>query len=221
MKIRDLYRIKKFPVVTLVLVMISFIMSCMVWTMPELYDYLCIETRPQYIWQYFSGCFIHNIEPRWVMWVHMGMNFIGLVPLGIITEKMIGTKNTFFLFLGELGVMAACLQMVSWNQPGKASGISCIVYAFATVAFYCVYKVIKRRELSCFRQPLFYYCVFELFGMLQMLLMMNPMNAIMSFTGHVSGIIVGVIATALMSKEINRKIAEWGMNNGYGGLQKI
>jgi len=208
MRIRDLYRIEGFPVVTLVLALISFSMSCLVWMVPELYDVLCIETRPQNIWQYFSGCFIHNVEPKWVMWVHMGMNFMGLIPLGIITEKVIGTKHTFFLFFGELGVTAVILQVVSLNKPGQASGISTITYAFATVAFYCVFKVIKRKEVSCFKQPLFYYCMFELIGMLQMLLMLNPMNAIMSFAGHVSGIIVGVIAIALTSEKINRRIAE-------------
>lgn len=207
MKIRDLYRIKGFPVVTVVLVIVSFVLSCVVWAKPELYEYLCIETRPTYMWQYFSGCFIHNIEPRWIMWIHMGMNFMGLIPLGIITEKVIGSKNTFAVFVVELVVTAVVLQVVSWNHPGQASGISTITYAFATVAFYCVYIVIKRRDASCFKQPLFYYCAFELVGMLQMLLMMNPLNAIMSFTGHVSGIVVGVITIVLLSKAITEKIA--------------
>ncbi len=209
MKIKDLYRIKGFPIVTMILVIVSLAMSCLVWMIPEWYDLLCIETRPQHIWQYFSGCFIHNVEPRWAMWVHMGMNFMGLIPLGIITEKVIGTKRTCFLFLGELLVTAVCIQMVSWDQPGQSSGISTITYAFATVAFYCVYKVIKKKQVSCLKQPLFYYCAFELIGMLQMLLMMNPMNALMAFTGHVSGIIVGAIAIALTSKTIIRKIDEY------------
>ncbi len=216
MKIRDLYRIKGFPVVTVTLAIISFVLSCVVWMIPELYEYLCIETRPQYIWQYFSGCFIHNIEPRWVMWVHMGMNFMGLIPLGIITEKVIGSKNVFVLFLAELVVTAVSLQAVSFRKPGQASGISTITYAFATVAFYCVYLVIKRREASWVKQPLFYYCVFELVGMLQMLLMMNPFNAIMSFTGHVSGILVGVITIVLLSKTITEKIVNMGDNRDEG-----
>ncbi len=210
MKISDLYRIKGFPVVTIVLVIISFIMSCIVWMIPSLYECLCIETRPQYIWQYFSGCFIHNIEPRWAMWIHMGMNFMGLIPLGIMTEKVIGSRKTFFLFLGELIFGAFCLQIVSWNQPGQASGISTITYAFATVAFYCVYKVIQRKTVPCFKQPLFYYCLFELVGMLQMLLMMNPWNARMSFAGHISGIIVGGITIVLLGGTINQKITEMG-----------
>ncbi len=216
MKIRDLYRIKGFPIVTAVLVIISFVMSCVVWMIPELYEYLCIETRPKYIWQYISGCFIHNIEPRWVIWIHMGMNFMGLIPLGIITEKVIGSKKTFFLFLGELMATAVCLQIVSWNRPGQASGISTITYAFATVAFYCVYVVIKRKEVSCFKQPLFYYCLFELVGMLQMLFMMNPLNAIMSFAGHVSGIVVGGITIVLLSKTITQKITNMGYNRNEG-----
>lgn len=206
MRIKDLYKIKGFPFVTVSLAVTSFIMSVLVWLVPDLFDYLCIETRPQYIWQYFSGCFIHGIEPRWVMWLHMGMNFMGLLPLGIITEKVIGTKKTFFLFLAELVVTAVCLQLVTWNNPGQASGISTITYAFATVAFYCIYVVIRRKEVSCFKQPLFYYVVFELVGMLQMLVMMNPVNAVMSFTGHVSGIIVGVIAVAFTAKDIKFKI---------------
>lgn len=218
MRIRDLYRIKGFPVVTVVLTVISFLLSCTVWLIPERFDYLCIETRPQYIWQYFSGCFIHNIEPRWVMWVHMIMNFMGLVPLGIITEKVLGSKRTLFLFLSELIVTAICIQVVSWNNPAKVSGISTITYAFATVAFYCVYIVIKRKEVSCFKQPFFYYLLFEFVGMLQMLIMLNPINAIMSFAGHVSGIVVGAIAIVLTARDIKNNINLEGICNENEGI---
>lgn len=206
MKIRDLYRIKGVPLVTIILAVVSFVLSCVVWLRPEWYDYLCIETRPQHIWQYFSGCFIHNVEPRWGMWVHMGMNFMGLLPLGIITEKVIGSRRTFILFLTELVATAVCLQVVTWNAPAKASGISTITYAFATVGFYCSYVVLRRGKVSCWRQPLFYYCLFEGIGMIQMLIMMNPINAITSFTGHVSGIVVGVVGIMLTKKDIERKI---------------
>ena len=206
MRIRDLYGIKGFPYVTVILSIFSFVLSCVVWLNPELFDFLCIETRPKYFWQYFIGCFIHSVEPRWSMWIHMGMNFMGLIPLGIITEKVIGTKKMFWLFLGELVATAVILQLVTLSNPGKASGISSISYAFATVAFYCVYKVIKKKEVSCLKQALFYYCVFEFWGMLQMLLLMNPVNAPMSFAGHISGIVVGIIAIILTEKTINYKI---------------
>lgn len=206
MRIRDLYRIKGFPFVTVILAIFSFVVSCVVWLKPELFDFLCIETRPKYFWQYFSGCFIHSVNPRWSMWIHMGMNFMGLIPLGIITEKVIGTKNMFGLFLGELAATAVTLQAVSLSNPGQASGISTISYAFATVAFYCIYKVIKKKEVPCVKQALFYYCMFECWGMLQMLLMQNPINAPMSFAGHISGIVVGIIAIILTSKTIQCKI---------------
>lgn len=208
MRIRDLYRIKGFPYITVILAIFSFVASCVVWLKPELFDFLCIETRPKYFWQYFSGCFIHSVEPRWSMWIHMGMNFMGLIPLGIITEKVIGTRNILLLFLGELVATAVLLQIVSLSNPGQASGISPICYAFATVAFYCVYKVIKKKEVPCMKQLLFYYCIFEFWGMLQMLILQNPVNAPMSFAGHISGIVVGIIAIMLTSKTIHCKIGD-------------
>ena len=206
MRIRDLYKIKGFPIVTVVLAVVSFVLSFVVWLKPELFEYLCIETRPQYFWQYFSGCLIHSVNPSWSMWIHIGMNFMGLIPLGIITEKIIGAKNMFWLFLGELTATAVVLQAVSLSKPGQASGISSISYAFATVAFYCVYRVIKKKEASCVKQGLFYYCVFEFWGMLQMLLLQNPINAPMSFAGHISGIVVGVITIMLTKRTIYGKI---------------
>lgn len=206
MKIKDLYKVKGFPVVTVILAVVSLSLSFLVWIKPELYDYLCIETKPQYAWQYFSGCFIHNIKPHWVMWVHMLMNFMGLIPLGCITEKMIGSRKTFVLFIAELVVTAVCIQVVSRNNPTQMAGISTITYAFATVAFYSIFLVIKKKEVSCFKQPFFYYCAFEFVGMLQMLLVMNPVNAAASFAGHLSGIIVGFITVAFTKEHIKDKI---------------
>lgn len=210
MKLSDLYKIKGFPVVTVTLTVISFVLSCIVWLEPALFDYLCIETRPQFFWQYFSGCFIHNIEPKWVMWVHMIMNFMGLVPLGIIVEKVLGSKKIFLLFLTELVVTAASLQIASFNNPTKISGISTITYAFATVAFYCIFLVLKKKETHYLKQPLFYYFAFQFWGMLQMLLMMNPVNALTSFVGHISGIVVGIVVVILTAKEIKEKICMKG-----------
>ena len=220
MKFSDLYKIKGFPVVTVTLTVISFVMSCTVWLVPTLFDYLCIETRPQYFWQYFSGCFIHNIEPKWVMWVHMIMNFMGLVPFGIIVEKVLGSKKTFLIFLAELVVTAVSLQLASFNNPTKISGISTITYVFATVAFYCIFLVLKKKETSCFKQPLFYYFIFQFWGMLQMLIMMNPVNALTSFVGHISGIVVGIVTVLFAAKEIKEKICVKGNKWKDESIQK-
>lgn len=206
MRFSSLYKMKGFPIVIISLTAVSFVMSCTVYLVPELFDYLCIETRPGYVWQYFSGFFIHNIEPKWVMWVHMGMNFMGLVPLGIIVEKVLGSKKAFFLFVAELLVSAVSLQLATLQNPTRISGISTITYAFATVAFYCVYLVLKRKDYPCYKQPLFYYFIFQFWGMLQMLIMQNPINALPSFVGHVSGIVVGVVIILLTSREIKEKI---------------
>ncbi len=200
MKISDLYRIKGFPIITVSLAIISFIMSCIVcYLIPNQFDMFCLSTRPAYVWQYFSGILIHNIEPSWVMWVHMIMNFMGLIPLGIILEKVIGSRSTFALFLTEAVVTAVSFQVVTWNQPGQAVGISSVGYAFATVGFYCIFLVLKKRKKTCYKQQLFYYFLFEFFGMLSML---NPMNSMVSFVLHISGVVVGGIWIFIFRKKI-------------------
>ncbi len=205
MKISDLYRIKGFPWITVVLAVISFILSGIVcYLIPERFGMFCLTTRPHYIWQHMTGILIHNIEPRWVMWVHMIMNFMGLIPLGIIVEKVIGSKCTFALFMIEAVVTAVSFQVVTWNQPGQAAGISSVGYAFATVGFYCIFLVLKKRETPCYKQPLFYYFLFEFFGMLSML---NPMNSMVSFVLHISGVIVGGI-WIFINREIFTSIAK-------------
>ncbi len=202
MKIRDLYKIKGFPYVTTVLAVISFILSCIVcYLIPEQFGSLCLQTRPEYMWQYFSGIFIHNIEPQWVMWVHMIMNFMGLIPLGIIVEKVIGSRSILWLFLVEVLVTAICFQVVTWSHPGQASGISSVGYAFATVGFYCIFRVLGKKETVFYKQPLFYYFLFEFLGMLSML---NPMSSMTSFVLHISGVAVGVIWIIIMKKEFEK-----------------
>lgn len=206
MKISDLFKVKGFPVVIVTISTITFILSCTVLLfIPQAFDSLCLETRPDYVWQYFSGIFIHNIEPEWVMWVHMIMNFMALIPFGIIVEKIIGSKHALILFLIEWIVTAICFQLVTWNNPGQACGISTIEYAFATVGFYCIYIVLKSGKVSFYRQPLFYYFLFELFGMLGML---NPMSSMTSFVLHISGVVVGIAYIVFKKKAIRTGIEQ-------------
>lgn len=40
--------------------------------------------------------------------------------------------------------------------------------------------------------------------------MMNPVNALTSFVGHISGIVVGIVVVILTAKEIKEKICMKG-----------
>lgn len=205
MRIRDLYRLEGKPIVTMSLAIISFVMSCVVcYVIPERFNVFCLQTRPEYMWQYVSGVFIHNIEPSPVMWIHIIMNFMGLIPLGIIVEKVIGSKSTLLLTLVETGVTAICFQIITWNNPGQACGISTICYVFATVGFYCIFLVIRRREAVLHKQILFYYFFYEFVGMLSMLV--NPMLSMNSLILHASGVVIGMIWIVAMKKRIDDKI---------------
>lgn len=207
MRIRDLYRLEGKAVVTIILAMFSFIMSFTVcYVIPESFEDICLKTRPEYGWQYFSGILIHNIEPKLAMWIHMIMNFMGLIPLGIIVEKVIGSRNTLLLILVEILVTAICFQVITWNNPGQACGISTLCYAFATVGFYCIFLVLRKREVAWHKQVLFYYFLYEFIGMLSMLV--NPMLNMKSLILHLSGIVIGVIWILIMKEKIQEKILD-------------
>lgn len=203
MKIKDLYRIKGFPIVTAAAAAASFLLSLVVWLKPELFDSLCLQTNPQYIWQYATGCFIHSIEPRWAMWIHLVMNFMGLIPLGILTEKTMGSRNALYLLLTELAATAILHQLLTRNAPAQACGISTVCYAFAAVGFFSILTVLKDKSVSRVRQPLFWYFLFELLGMLSLL---NPMRGATSLLLHASGILTGGVFAFLFRNRIRTKI---------------
>lgn len=60
MKIRDIYEWKGIPIVTIILTIISFTISCMVcFVLPERFGEFCLQTKPEHIWQYenaFAFC---------------------------------------------------------------------------------------------------------------------------------------------------------------------
>lgn len=205
MKIKELYHIKGFPVVIVTLALVSFVASVGVWLFPKWFDVLCMQTNARYLWQYLTGALIHNIDPVWVMWVHMGMNFMGLIPLGIIVEKVLSSRSILGLFLVEWIGSAILFQLVSVNNSTKACGISAIVYAFGTVGFYCIFVALKKGTTPCYKQPLFYYFLYELIGMLSML---NPMSGITIFMMHFSGIVTGVGMILIKRKAIIETIMQ-------------
>lgn len=201
MKITDLYRREGYPIVITVLALVSFTASCAVLLVPEWFDQLCLQTNADHMWQYMTGVLIHHIHPWWVMWIHLGMNFMSLIPLGIIVEKVLGSRMTLYIILTEWFVTAVVFQLVSSKIPTTACGISTIEYALAIVGFYCIYVTLRTGNTNTrfYKQPLLYYFLFELLGMLGML---NPAKGIVPWSLHISGVIVGFLFLLILRKRI-------------------
>ena len=92
--------LKKYPVVvTLALVCLLFAVVTSFYE--GMYDLFAFHSRPVYFWQYFSGTFIHGSKgaPLWFLWVHLGMNYLMILPFGCVLEARAGSRNTFLVFV--------------------------------------------------------------------------------------------------------------------------
>jgi membrane associated rhomboid family serine protease len=200
-----LYAIKRIPYVILTITAICVVASIAVFIVPAWFDILCIKTSPEHIWQYASGIFIHGVNPRWFMWMHLGMNLLALLPFGILVEKMIGSKRTLFLFFAEWIVSVVLFQILTAANPHTTVGISTVAYAFATVALYYAYLVRKRNRKAFFKQPLSIFYLVEGLGMLSLL---NPMAGMASLLMHFSGVIIGIIYIIIDKRFIHSKLED-------------
>lgn len=188
----------KKPIVTMLIVIICTVLSVIVYCNPELFGQMCLATKPVNIWQYFSGCFIHVVEPRVAFWIQLIMNFMGLIPMGCMIEKRYGSKKVFILFVAEIIVTALLFQLVTWSKPSEAAGISSVMYAFGTVGFYCLYKEMREKKKEFWKKPVSYYFVFIGLGMLTNI---APMGSVVSMVLHSSGIVLGGIFVILNIQE--------------------
>lgn len=199
MKLTSLFKRKNTPWVVYIVCFISIVLSVLVFIKPELFDTLAMWTKPEHFWQYISGIFVHGAKPRWFLWVHLGMNMLGLIPFGIIVEKALGSKKSLYLFAAEWAVTAVLFQIIHYGSHSSAAGISSIEYAYATAAIPFVWHVFRVEGKRIFKQPLTYYFIFEYFGMLSLL---NPMMGMASLLLHTSGIVVGIMFLLFNKKSI-------------------
>lgn len=125
--------LKKYPVVvTLALVCLLFAVVTSFYE--GMYDLFAFHSRPVYFWQYFSGTFMHGSKgaPLWFLWVHLGMNYLMILPFGCVLEARVGSRNTFLVFVVSVILSSAVFQILLWGQDELACGVSAVGYGFVT-----------------------------------------------------------------------------------------
>jgi len=167
---------------------------------PGLFENLCYKTRPEHFWQVFSGAFVHNIDPTTIFFVHLGMNLIGLVPFGILLEKRMGRKMLDIFTLIVWLATSLLFQLITWNNPSTAAGISAIGYAYAGAGFTFVFPLLKGHWKEAAKQPLFWFFAFEAFGLLSQL---NPLLGMTSLLLHSFGLLLGIGFGLIVHKKKN------------------
>lgn len=145
-----MHLLKKYPVVTM-LTVICFLFAIATQINRGMYDMFSYHSVPKHFWQYFSGAFMHGSEiaPAWFLWVHLSMNLLMIIPFGILLEKNMGTKTTFWVFLIALIMCSVMFQILMHGKDEVATGISAIGYAFVAGGVVQICKSWKHYSVKC------------------------------------------------------------------------
>ncbi|MDE6906333.1 MAG: rhomboid family intramembrane serine protease [Lachnospiraceae bacterium] len=175
--------IKKYPVVTM-LTVICLLFAIATQINSGMYDMFSFHSIPKHFWQYFSGAFMHGSEiaPAWFLWVHLIMNFLMIIPFGILLEKNKGSKITFWVFFVALIMCSVAFQILLHGKDEVATGISAIGYAFVTggVAQIC-------RLWKCYSVKS--RIIYILLCLLAVIMLLPMITGWVSTCLHISGII--------------------------------
>ncbi|MDD5934094.1 MAG: rhomboid family intramembrane serine protease [Clostridiales bacterium] len=204
MGLRTLYQKKKVPFVTIVFTLLCITACSATYIKPYLYNYLALFDHENRTNQYITFLFVHGNEPHGIQWMHLGMNLLGLLPFGILAEKLLGHIRVAVLFLVEWGVTLGIFLFLPKDPGANIAGISTVVYALAVLAAVCLIKIAKKDGRKIYKQPLTIFFLVELLGMLSLL---NPIAMSgLALALHASGIAVGVLAAVLWNKKLDRAI---------------
>lgn len=122
--------LKKYPVV-IALTAVCFVFAAVTTFWVGMYDLFAFHSKPVYIWQYFSGTFMHGSKGA-PLWVHLFMNCLMTIPFGCVLEARTGSRNTFLVFLASMLLSSIAFQVLLYGQDELACGISAVGYAFVT-----------------------------------------------------------------------------------------
>lgn len=196
-----MFSTKRIPFCTVLLSVFTVCLTTLGAAFPRLFTLLAMWSQPEHWWQYASGIFLHGIEPAGFWAIHLGLNLLGLLPMGTLLERTYGTKAATLLFLAEWIVTAALFQLLHLGEHTYAVGMSTVAYAFAAGALPIILHRIRTDSRRKTRQPLFYYALFEYFGLLSML---NPANGVATLLLHVSGFLTGGLFALFQKLRLRR-----------------
>lgn len=190
-----------FPLISFLLML-----TCAIVTIPtafqnKLYYVFSLRSNPFYFWQVFSGIFEHSIFPSWFIWPHFLGNMSIVLLFGILIERLLGSGK--MLILTTIGAISyvSFFQIRFIGQTTSGSGASGIVYSYAPVALYILWKFIKKVEYNQWKDIILYLLGFEF------LFIWGFVTAVSSWMGtniyHAVATITGICFLLIFKKHIN------------------
>lgn len=137
------------------------------------------------IWRAITPIFVHGSP------LHLAMNMMGLVVLGRLAERLVGTPRyaLMVLILGALPMMLACLMPMEWDGSPRTYGISGLVYGLAAFLWL----------LSSNRPELGFQIPNSFIVLMLVVIALGFMNVIggLSNWGHLGGFVTGLALAAM------------------------
>ncbi len=207
MTMKDIFSIgKKYTPISFVLSVTCVFVSCLTVWNHNIWELLAYWSNPQYPWQYLSGAFVHGClifseSPVWFVWIHLFLNLLMILPLGILLEKILGSAKLMELFVFSWLICSVVYQILLWDQHIPASGISAIGYSFWPGTVYVLLKIFKENRNAFFHLPSNYFYITIL--SLMVIMLIPAITGMVSFELHISGVIVGLIFALRNKKTID------------------
>lgn len=140
------------------------------------------------VWRAITPVFVHGSP------MHLAMNMIGLVVLGRIAERLVGTPRfaLMFLLLAALPMMLACLMPMSMDGSPRTFGISGVDYGLAAY----LWIVSQQRPDLGFRLPGSFIAILLVFILLGFSGLVPGVSSWAHLGGFVTGLLLAFADTA-------------------------
>lgn len=198
MKITALYKKNRdIPWISLSVVFCCFVITAIAVIRPEMYYNLAWSKYPAYIWQYFSGAFLHGTSESTSMAVmHLSANILMFLPYAVMIEKMLGHQKFGIIFLCSWLGISAVFQVYVWmfvpqGEAAYGAGLSGSSYAVIAIGAYILFRLFLQDKRGFFRQPLAYLFVSGLLG--ELFILSPSVAGVASMLVHITGIMIGVL----------------------------
>ncbi len=128
-------------------VIISLFVICLIFAILttinySMFDLFAYDSSPTYIWQFFSGAFMHGskLASRALIWIHFVINFILMFIIGGTIERKKGSKYALKLFIVSLIISSIASYIALYGRNMQACGISGVAYAYITAGIIYYFK---------------------------------------------------------------------------------
>lgn len=145
-----------FPFLSLILAYSTILISLITYFNPQYLDIFGGQGSVTYSWQYLTRYFEHGTALSYTgalsPILELLLNLLILLSLGLMCERVLGTKRYFILILGSVLVS----ELLGLIFSVRVSGLASIVWAFGPVSLLVLIYLFKGDRRKLIRDPLAY-----------------------------------------------------------------